>query len=605
MIVIARRLTSCAVVFFATFQCSNGQLLLDGLQLMQEGPAAANAGDPVPDNLALAGTAFATSDLGPEIGTPYHFTENLNDGFYGNAFSWIGGDELLFDFPFAGIDLGADPIQNVQSVAFGRSNVLSGDVCNGVCMDRHMGFYTLEYTQVPNPSADLDIDSTNDPTRGWVEIGTLEYLASDGPETNYNNTWQRHRYNFDPVNATGIRLIVPQTGLGGGTAIDEIEIYDVPGEFVPPPPPPPPPEPITIVPAAGFTIEWDGNDGDHFDEIEPPDGSIVPDNLALADNGANAFASSDLGPELGIDFHVTENINDGFYGNSNSWIGGGDNPFAPDAFAGVTFPDTMMIDRVAWGRDNGNNFADACGGQCTDRSLGTYDLQFSRVADADADTEFTGDANTGWQSIGEVTYALSDETFTEYLRHEYSLGDGIVASAIRLVVPMTGLSGGTAIDELEAYGGPFNSNPCDLNADGICDAQDIDLLTAKILEGSNESAFDLNNDQVVDIKDQETLVRDFFGTWIGDANLDDEFNSSDLVKVFQAGKFEANEPASWSEGDWNADGIFGSGDFVAAFQDGGFEQGPRMVAASVPEPTGLAVWLLVYAVSRLKKRRLL
>ena len=118
---------------------AHAQLDLDGLELVQEGPAAMSAGDPVPDNLAIGATPFATSELGPEIGTPYHFIDNLNDGFYGNAFSWIGGDELLFDDAFAGIDLGADPIANIQSIAFGRSNVLSGDVCAGVCMDRHDG----------------------------------------------------------------------------------------------------------------------------------------------------------------------------------------------------------------------------------------------------------------------------------------------------------------------------------------------------------------------------------------------------------------------------------------------------------------------------------
>src|SRR5206468_3100135 len=31
---------------------------------------------------------------------------------------------------------------------------------------------------------------------------------------------------FDSVQATGVRLIVPVTGIAGGTAIDEIEVYD-------------------------------------------------------------------------------------------------------------------------------------------------------------------------------------------------------------------------------------------------------------------------------------------------------------------------------------------------------------------------------------------
>ena len=86
---------------------------------------------------------------------------------------------------------------------------------------------------------------------------------------------------------------------------------------------------------------------------------------------------------------------------------------------------------------------------------------------------------------------------------------------------------------------------------------------------------------------------EFERTYVGDANFVGEFNSSDLVEVFQAGKFEMDVDANWSEGDWNADQRFDSGDFVAAFQDGGFESGPRAVA-SVPEPmSSLFVYLLL------------
>ena len=85
----------------------------DGMVLVEEGPIANSAGDPVPNNLATGATPFASSDLGPEIGTPYHITENINDGFYGNAFSWIGGDDNPFFDAFAGIDLGETPVPNV------------------------------------------------------------------------------------------------------------------------------------------------------------------------------------------------------------------------------------------------------------------------------------------------------------------------------------------------------------------------------------------------------------------------------------------------------------------------------------------------------------
>ncbi|MEZ6120477.1 MAG: PKD domain-containing protein [Pirellulaceae bacterium] len=61
---------------------------------------------------------------------------------------------------------------------------------------------------------------------------------------------------------------------------------------------------------------------------------------------------------------------------------------------------------------------------------------------------------------------------------------------------------------------------------------------------------------------------------IGDANLDGEFSSSDLVQIFVSALFETGEQAQWPEGDWNGDGRFDTSDFVAAFQEGRYEQGP-------------------------------
>jgi hypothetical protein len=58
----------------------------------------------------------------------------------------------------------------------------------------------------------------------------------------------------------------------------------------------------------------------------------------------------------------------------------------------------------------------------------------------------------------------------------------------------------------------------------------------------------------------------------GDANRDGLFDSSDLVLVFQAGKYETGESAIWEEGDWNGDLVFDSGDLVVAFQSGRYEQ---------------------------------
>jgi hypothetical protein len=59
---------------------------------------------------------------------------------------------------------------------------------------------------------------------------------------------------------------------------------------------------------------------------------------------------------------------------------------------------------------------------------------------------------------------------------------------------------------------------------------------------------------------------------VGDSNGDGRFNSSDLVSVFIAGKYEDDIPgnATFSEGDWNGDGDFTTRDLVYAFQFGNY-----------------------------------
>ncbi|MCA9216039.1 MAG: DUF5060 domain-containing protein [Planctomycetales bacterium] len=57
----------------------------------------------------------------------------------------------------------------------------------------------------------------------------------------------------------------------------------------------------------------------------------------------------------------------------------------------------------------------------------------------------------------------------------------------------------------------------------------------------------------------------------GDSNGDGRFDSTDLVHVFIAAKFETGKPATFEEGDWNGDGVFNSRDFVEAFINGKYQ----------------------------------
>ncbi|MCA9197839.1 MAG: VCBS repeat-containing protein [Planctomycetales bacterium] len=91
----------------------------------------------------------------------------------------------------------------------------------------------------------------------------------------------------------------------------------------------------------------------------------------------------------------------------------------------------------------------------------------------------------------------------------------------------------------------------------------VDSLTPAVVE-----ALPLHDD-VVD--DSYTLPSDIETIFIGDSNRDGVFDSSDLITIFQRGKYERGYAATFEEGDWNRDGVFGSGDFVIAFQDGNYQ----------------------------------
>ena len=140
--------------------------------------------------------------------------------------------------------------------------------------------------------------------------------------------------------------------------------------------------------------------------------------------------------------------------------------------------------------------------------------------------------------------------------------------------------------------------PGDFDGDGRLTVADIDTLTTVILqvqEGCDEcgeARFDLNQDEKVDIADHGTWVKDLKSAWYGDADLDGQFNTGDLVQVLEAGKYETLQPASWSEGDWNGDGTFGTGDLVKALADGGYEKTSQEEVQAVPEPSGILSVLL-------------
>lgn len=149
----------------------------------------------------------------------------------------------------------------------------------------------------------------------------------------------------------------------------------------------------------------------------------------------------------------------------------------------------------------------------------------------------------------------------------------------------------------------------DFDLDRSFTEQDIDWLTDEIRARNHPQTMDVTFDERVDWEDRTTWINELAHTYLGDANLDGEFSSSDLVQVFQRGEYEDATAGNsgWGDGDWNGDGDFSSLDFVVAFQAGGYEQGPRTAAQAVPEPGaagmiwgGLAIAFFSWPVLRSK-----
>lgn len=333
-----------------------------------------------PNNFSTqpASTAFGRDEIGGGS-LPQHKIPNVRDAIYGNGNSWIGDSENSF----IGISFGSAPL-SVGQFAFGRDNT-------STFFDRTAGTYTLQYTTTPNPDATT-------PEAGWITIGSLTQSQDDAGAFSSS---RRHAFNFPSVSATGMRLITPGSSFASGAAIDELEFTS----FAPAP----------------LTLQLTG-------------GALNPvTNIALDVNGGAAFAK-DLINNGGFPAHTIPHLNDGIYGNNNSWIGNSE-----DSFAGVRFTAPQSIERVAFGRDNTAGFAD--------RADGYYLVQYTTATNPDAST-----ADAEWMTIGPAFIDASEAT--RALRHEFSFSPVAGATALRIITPGNGLGSGRAIDELEVYAIP-------------------------------------------------------------------------------------------------------------------------------------------------------
>eukprot|EP00300_Choanocystis_sp_HF-7_P027101 c32168_g1_i1.p1 GENE.c32168_g1_i1~~c32168_g1_i1.p1 ORF type:complete len:1992 (-),score=316.80 c32168_g1_i1:56-5161(-) len=170
------------------------------------------------------------------------------------------------------------------------------------------------------------------------------------------------------------------------------------------------------------------------------------DDWALQSNGGIPFASgsgqvcSNLEAGTGVrstDFgnHCFRNINDGIYGNDNSWTPGS-NLVGWRRFVGVRFAQSLTVDRIAVGR---NGLGVGC---CNSNYTGEFEVQYTMEADADHQTP-----SAKWFFVGKFK-------FSNMKRHVFRLQTPVWATAIRVLPPYEG----SVLDELEVYGYPTSLN---------------------------------------------------------------------------------------------------------------------------------------------------
>ena len=389
----------------------------------------------------------------------------------------------------------------------------------------------------------------------------------------------------------------------------------------------------------GFDFNFDGFEG-YFDDfsIQTPDATIVE---YLFEGDANDSSGANRNGEIvgGTTVEDGRLKLPGGFENSLSIPLGEDSPFGGDTSWELTFEFQTV------GGSTGPLFSADGSQQCeegdfdcedlwpeneeTGSQAGSLNVYLTPEGELITDFWFIGDVGSEgiYNDDGVHTYVASydaetgeftqvidgeDEAFGEFLIEVEGVGEAFSrdTSGDRVLVG----------DESNAdFGFEFNPDGFegffdnlviesgagglvgDFNGNGELDIEDVDQLSAAIAEGQNPEGFDLTGDDVVNLDDLQLWVADLKGTWIGDANLDGEFVTSDFVDVFQSGKYETGAEASWSEGDWNADLRFDTSDFVQAFVDGGFEMGPREAVQVVPEPNGIL--MLLFGVICLVRRR--
>jgi hypothetical protein len=312
------------------------------------------------------------------------------------------------------------------------------------------------------------------------------------------------------------------------------------------------------------------------------------------------------GPSVSIESNVINSLGDLSGLLRLSRVGGGGRVYFDDVAMGTTWSSVAEVEvpRLSLRVDQASgNVA------LVNETTESFDLHYYELESASGALT----AN-GWNSLSDQGQAgwLENAATGSLIVESNLTGSTLIAPGASY--PLGSIAAGGVSDLVARFGtteGLLNVAPLtfgsvlvgDFDGNGVVDASDIDLLTAEVRQGTNDSAFDLTSDGLVNGADRVELVESVLNTYFGDSNLDGEFNSSDFVTVFTAGQYEDGvaSNSTWATGDWNGDGDFDSSDFVTAFTTGGYELGPRAAVAAVPEPASLvssAIALAMFAVMR-------
>jgi endoglucanase len=164
-------------------------------------------------------------------------------------------------------------------------------------------------------------------------------------------------------------------------------------------------------------IQWNGNVSSYLDAPAPV---YFEGNIACRP-GVKAIAMDVL---PGFSAHSIIHLNDGIYGNGNSWIGNSTN-----SWAGLDLGFCTHLTAFAFGRDNTSS-------GLTDRTLGSYKIQYTQSSQVGS--------GSSWTDIGSITYSGSDLSLSR--RHQFILSQELDATGFRIIAPS-----GACIDEIELY----------------------------------------------------------------------------------------------------------------------------------------------------------